>query len=291
LTPPPESSSDTVAPPAEGFVQPPLNDLQRAAVDALQSDGIAIVRFVDLFGEELWLDACADIEPFIQETQEATRSVADHPAGKEEVIVRRFFDKAAKNGDANDSEPGFSIDSPWLRIAASELLLDVVNSYRERLTRLFYLDNWFTVPYPGADKRVASQRWHRDPEDKHVVKVFVYFSDVDHEAGPFEYVRGSTEGGRYGDLWAWRDGHRYLPTDELEAAVSPEDHVTITGPAGTIILCDTGGFHRGGFAREKPRILSISTYLRQDRKGKRRFTVDFGGREETLSPQARAALG
>jgi len=50
-------------------------------VDALRSDGIAIVRFVDLFGEELWQDACADIEPFIEETQEATRGAADRPAG------------------------------------------------------------------------------------------------------------------------------------------------------------------------------------------------------------------
>ena len=105
-------------------------------------------------------------------------------------------------GQESGSKPAFSIDSPWLRIAASELLLDVVNSYRERLTRLFYLDNWFTVPYPGAGQRVASQRWHRDPEDEHIVKVFVYFSDVDEEAGPFEYVRGSSAGGRYGDLWA-----------------------------------------------------------------------------------------
>jgi hypothetical protein len=292
LTLPRESSSDTAARPADGFVPPPLNDVQRAAVDALKNDGIAIVRFVDLFGEELWRDACADIEPFVRQTKEATRDVGERPAGKEEVIVRRFFDKAAKDEDtANGSKPGFSIDGPWLRIAASELLLDVVNSYRERLTRLFYLDNWFTVPYPGAGQRVASQRWHRDPEDEHIVKVFVYFSDVDDEAGPFEYVRGSSAGGRYGDLWAWGEGHRYPPADELEAAVAAEDRTTVTGPAGTIILCDTGGFHRGGFARTKPRILSISTYLRPDRKkGKRRFSVDFEGREEMLAPQVRAAL-
>ena len=292
MTPPRESSSDTSAPPAEGFVSPPLNDVQRAAVDALKNDGIAIVPFVDLLGEELWRDACADIEPFVRETEAATRGVGERPAGKEEVIIRRFFDKAAKDGDAaNGSKPAFSIGGPWLRIAASELLLDVVNSYRERLTRLFYLDNWFTVPYPAAGQRVASQRWHRDPEDEHIVKVFVYFSDVDEEAGPFEYVRGSSAGGRYGDLWAWGEGHRYPPADELEATVAPEDRVTVTGPAGTIILCDTGGFHRGGFARSKPRILSIQTYLRPDRKeGKRRFTVDFEGREDTLPPQVRAAL-
>jgi hypothetical protein len=285
LSPPPESSSDTFAPAAEGFTEPPLNDVQRAAVDALRADGIAIVPFVDLLGEELWRDARRDIEPFIRETEESTRDAGERPAGKEEVIVRRFFDKAG------EERPSFSVDSPWLRIAASESLLDIVNSYRQRLTRLFYVDNWFTVPYPGADGRVASQRWHRDPEDEHIVKVFVYFSDVDQEAGPFEYVRGSTAGGRYGHLWAWSEGHRYPPADELEDAVAADDRLTVTGPSGTIIVCDTGGFHRGGFARAKPRILSISTYLRPDRKkGKRRFTVDFAGREATLGPQVRAAL-
>jgi hypothetical protein len=266
--------------------------VQRAAVDSLQRDGIAIVRFVDLFGEELWRDACADIEPFVRETEEATRDAGERPAGKKEVIVRRFFDKGAKEGgDGSKQKPSFSIDSPWMRIAASEALVDVVNSYRERLTRLFYTDNWYTVPYPGADERVASQRWHRDPEDQHPVKVFVYFSDVDEGAGPFEYVRGSTTGGRYGDLWPWGGRHRYPPPDELEAAVAPEDRATITGPPGTMIICDTGGFHRGGFARTSARVLAIATYLEPGvKEGKRRFTVDFQGREDALSPQLHAAL-
>jgi len=285
LTPQPESSSGTVAPRTEGFVPPPLNDVQRAAVESLNDHGIAIVPFVDLFGEELWQDACADIEPFVRETEEATRDIGDRPAGKDEVIVRRF----GKGGDGEKST--LPLDSPWVRIAASELLLDVVNSYRERLTRLYYMDNWYTVPYPGADERVASQRWHRDPEDEHPVKVFVYLSDVDEEAGPFEYVRGSATGGRYGDLWPWGGKHRYPPPDELEAAVAPDDRVTITGSSGTVIVCDTGGFHRGGFARAKPRILSISTHLSHDvKEGKRRFTIDFQGREDTLAPQVRAAL-
>jgi hypothetical protein len=270
------SSNETVA----------LNDVQRAAVEALQADGIAVVSFVDLFGEQLWNDAKADIAPFIRETEDSTQDVGPRPAGKEEVIVRRFFDKAGEK-----EKPSFSIDSPWLRIAASEALIDIVNAYRQSQTRLFYLDNWFTVPYPEAGDRVASQRWHRDPEDEHIVKVFVYFSDVDEEAGPFEYIRGSAAGGRYGDLWSWSEGHRYPPSEELEAAVAPEDRFLVTGTAGTIIICDTGGFHRGGFARTKPRILSISTYLRPDRKeGKRRFEIDFSGRESELEPRVLAAL-
>ena len=102
---------------------------------------------------------------------------------------------------------------------------------------------------------MASQRWHRDPEDDHIVKMFIYFSDVDEEAGPFEYVRDSAAGGKYGDVFPWGQGHRYPSAEELEAAVDPDDRLTMTGPAGTVIFCDTAGFHRGGFARTKPRIL------------------------------------
>jgi hypothetical protein len=158
---------------------------------------------------------------------------------------------------------------------------------------LFYVDNWYTVPYPNAGERVASQRWHRDPEDEHVVKLFVYLSDVDDGAGPFEYVRGSATGGRYGDLWPWQRQGLTAISDELEDAVAPEDVLTMRGPAGTIVLCDTGGFHRGGFARTAPRILSVATYLTPGLKGKwgrRRFDVDFEGREDALSEAARTAL-
>jgi hypothetical protein len=275
-----------IAAATDSFVPDELNDVQQRALDELRRDGIAVVSFEELFGAQLWRDAVADIEPFIRETEAAAREFGDRPRGKEEVIVRRFLDKAAADGD----KPRFALDSPWLRAAASDQLLGIVNAYRGRPTRLFYLDNWYTVPYPGINTRVASQRWHRDPEDEHVVKVFTYFSEVDDEAGPFQYIRSSTAGGRYGDLWPWGVGdHWYPPPDELEQAIADEDRLTMTGPAGTVILCDTGGFHRGGFARTKPRILSVSTYF--GKKGKRRFETDFQGAEATLSPQARAALG
>ena len=35
---------------------------------------------------------------------------------------------------------------------------------------------------------------------------------------------------------------------------------TFTAPKGTIIFCNTSGFHRGGFATESPRVLATVTY-------------------------------
>jgi hypothetical protein len=273
------------------FVPPELDDVQRAAVEALRADGIAVTDARSLLGDELWEEALADAQPFIRETEEATRNVGPRPTDKDELIIRRFLTRVGMKVDGKKPEkPRFSIGAPWLRIAAAEPLVDVVNSYRGQLTRLYEVDEWFTVPYPSASERIASQEWHRDPEDAHVVKVFVYFTDVDEEAGPFEYVRGSAAGGRYDHLWPWAEGHRYVAEDDLESAVLPDDRLTVTGPAGTMFVVDTGGFHRGGFARTKPRALSTSTYLPPDAR-KRRFKVDYTGQEESLSPQVRFALG
>ena len=218
------------------------------------------------------------------------RDAPDRPKKKNDLIVRRFFKKAMM--DDPETRKTLSLADPWLRIAASELMLDIVNSYREAWTWLYYVDNWFTVPYPSAEKRVASQRWHRDPEDEHVVKVFVYLSDVDEDAGAFEYIRDSAPGGRYGELWPWEaDGSFYPPQAELAQAVSSDDRLTLTGPAGTMIFADTSGFHRGGFARTKPRVLATFTYVGSPRSKKDRcFKVDFAGREATLPPQVRFAL-
>jgi hypothetical protein len=144
-------------------------------------------------------------------------------------------------------------------------------------------------PYLRSE-RIASQLWHLDPEDEHVVKVFVYFTEVHEEAGPFEYVRGPSAGGRYADLWPWADGQRYVEAEELKAAVAREDRLTMTGPAGTAIVCDTRGFHRGGFARPRPRVLSTSTYLPPDTR-KRPFKVEYRCEQSSLPPQVRFVVG
>ena len=274
------------------FAEPTLDDVQRAALDALRRDGIALLDARSLVGDELWNEALADVQPFIRETEQAIRDLGDQPASKDEVIIRRFLSRlGTKEVDGQKPEkPRFPSQAPWVRLAAAQPLLDLVNSYRGELNRLYEVDQWYTVPYPRSVDRVDSQRWHRDPEHAHVVKVFAYFTDVDEEAGPFEYVRGSAEGGRYQQLWPWADGHRYVAAEELEAAVAPDDLAMAMGPQGTMVIADTGGFHRGGFARTKPRVLATSTYLPADTK-KRRFKLDYSGQQGPLPPQVEFALG
>jgi hypothetical protein len=250
-------------------------------VDALREDGIAVVDVRTLVGEQLWGEALADVQPFVAEQRARLESLGEKPEHKDQVIVRRFEQRG-------DEQPRFTLDSPWLRIALADAVLSVVNEYRGLATKLYYADNWFTPPYAGADQRIASQRWHRDPEEEHVVKTFLYLADVDDDAGPFEYVKGSAPGNRYGNVFPYGDKVKNPSDEELAGEVPDAERVTMTGPAATMIFCDTSGFHRGGFARARPRVMALWSYVSPDGLDGRRFEVNLDGRE--LSPEARAAL-
>ena len=92
MTPPPPFSSDTTA----------AATAAERVLETFRSDGIAVARFDELFGEELWQEAVADITPFVAETDARAAELGEQDDGeakgkeKDEVIVRRFY---AKGGD------------------------------------------------------------------------------------------------------------------------------------------------------------------------------------------------
>jgi ectoine hydroxylase-related dioxygenase (phytanoyl-CoA dioxygenase family) len=138
-------------------------------------------------------------------------------------------------------------------------LLDIANAYLGLWSKLEYVDVWYTPPLYEPERR-SSQRWHRDFNDRHLLKAFVYLVDVDEGTGPFEYVPRSAPGGELDQLWPWRPlGDNYPPQDELERRVDGRA-VTFTAPKGTLIFCNTSGFHRGGFATANPRVLATFTW-------------------------------
>jgi ectoine hydroxylase-related dioxygenase (phytanoyl-CoA dioxygenase family) len=139
-------------------------------------------------------------------------------------------------------------------------MLDIANDYLGMWSKLEYVDVWYSIPQAVDAERKASQRWHRDYNDRHLLKAFLYLVDVDEQAGPFEYVPRSAPGGELDQLWPWRPlGENYPPDDEFANRMNGRS-VTFAAPKGTVILCNTSGFHRGGFATGKPRVLATLTW-------------------------------
>jgi Phytanoyl-CoA dioxygenase (PhyH) len=232
-----------------------LDAVQQRIVDSLRADGYALLPFAELFPEPArWEQLAAEGERFTAETEEGlTREAAGEQSGLrrtgKEFVVRR---------DAWGST--LDLSDPWLAILADRRLLDVANAYLGLWSKLEYVDLWYTAPQGEDSERKGSQRWHRDYDDRYLLKVFVYLTDVDAGTGPFEYVPGSQPGGRFDSVWPWYPmSESYPPQDELAARIGDAVR-TFTGPKGTLILCNTSGFHRGGYVTARPRVLATGTY-------------------------------
>jgi ectoine hydroxylase-related dioxygenase (phytanoyl-CoA dioxygenase family) len=232
--------------------QPALDEIQQRIVADLASKGFSLVRFEELFSAEELAAITAQAQRFAEETAAGLAGDGEQlrvRPGKEFVVRLHSY----------DSEIG--PDDPWFRICASRRMLDIANSYVGMLTKLEYVDVWYSVPQDEGARRVASQRWHRDFNDQKLVKAFLYLVDVDEQMGPFEYVPGSTGDGPYSDVWAWEPLGESYPNQREFAERFPEaTYETFTGAKGSLIFCDTSGFHRGGLSTTDPRILATVTY-------------------------------
>ena len=233
--------------------RPELDDLQRRILADVEANGFATASFGELFPDENdWRDLEAMRDRFVAETEADLAKGGEHVrvrAGKEFVL--RLHSYGARLG----------LDDPWFRATASRRLLDIANAYLEMWSKLEYVDVWYSVPQPASAERISSQRWHRDYNDKHLLKVFLYLVDVDDSMGPFQYVPGSQPGGPYSDAWPWEPlGKNYPTEEELEALIPSSSIRAFTAPKGTLIFCNTAGFHRGGFSTTSPRVLATATY-------------------------------
>lgn len=119
----------------------------------------------------------------------------------------------------------------------------------------------FNVWHNFASKKDPrnSQLWHRDPEDRYILKMFVYLTDVSEGSGPLIYARGTHVQGSIKSLpESFKDPETTArrSNDAQMSAVVPKDRwITAVGPKGTVVFADTRGYHKGGLVREGDRVL------------------------------------
>ncbi len=231
--------------------RPSLDGTQRKVVQELHDTGYSLLSADQLFPPETWEAVQREGAEFIQATLHGLEGEGDLRKREGKDFLVRKYDVGGVLG----------LDNPWLAACASRRLLDIANEYLQLWSKLEYIDLWYSLPVGESAERKASQIWHRDFDDSHLLKVFLYLSDVDERSGPFEYVPGSHPEGKLAGVHPWAPmGVGRISDKELAKFVEVGDVRTFTAPKGTLIFCNTSGLHRGGFAEANPRVLAAVTY-------------------------------
>jgi hypothetical protein len=133
-------------------------------------------------------------------------------------------------------------------------------------------ENYLGVPvgYDGANvfftkadgMEAGPRRWHRDVEDRRMLKIALYLNDVDEDGGPLQLLRRQLPDR---DRMV-RGKFPILTQEKLETALGDfdpdRDVVTCTGKAGTVIFGDTAAlYHRGKPASARDRCAIFFNYM------------------------------
>lgn len=264
----------------------PLTPLQERIINELKEKGISIVHFNSFFPDsefngmrelaETYMRK-AENQMKIKETEDGIRHKSKH--GKF-YLVRLL-------GDI----PSFDISDKFMKFSLSNEILQIVCGYLKMFGRLVYVDLWYNVPTGGP--ATFSQRWHRDPDDKRLVKVFLYLRDVSETTGPFYFIPGTHNGGPFRKIFPQTlDVSRYPPDGAVEEKFAESQRQMCIGRAGTLIFCDTTGIHKGGHPSTEGRLLLNVVYTTNAGASRLGKLYSLSGLPAgSLSPAAEYAIG
>ena len=163
-----------------------LDPVQQSTLEGLRRDGVHRTNVGELLAGAVDMRRVrADAEALLQ--RPATREQIASRRSREGVkwyVVRAF-----------GYRPRIPIPASFAGLLLDDRVLAVANAYLGVTSRLKYLDVWHNFPVSESDPPIDSELWHRDNEDRNLVKLFIHLSDVDDTAGPLTYIRGSQPGG------------------------------------------------------------------------------------------------
>jgi hypothetical protein len=288
-----------------------VRGLRRTSAPALDAVGTRIAR--DLRANGI---ALAEFSEFFDQTFfEKIRSAFDRY--REEFIRNNPIPRRKGKVflDTVHRAHTFQVGDPVSAYLGAPAFAAIAAEYMQMVPRYVGCSFWHTKKAPGD--RTDSQVWHRDYNDRRLVKWFLYLNDVGADNGFFEYATGTHIYGPYGRRFdrIGSNGYRaypdqdsvatiieQMPVIELDSIVSDQRSGGLTpwhnrpsviqcrAPAGTLVFADTFGLHRGGYVKEGHRDMIMSTYSTNFNVHKPHFSItpEFAA---TLSPFMKMAFG
>jgi hypothetical protein len=235
-----------------------LSGEARRVHDELNREGVAITSADLLLENQAVFSELRESVAALEREQAEALAQKRIAANTSTVIGEKTF-----NVELLGSRPVLDPQCVYARFALLQPILQIANAYFGMYTHLRYYNVWHT--FATQTEARESQLWHHDREDHFILKVFVYFSEVDDAAGPFTYAAGSHLKKRLGrQPNHFVEGGVCRSTDQQMAEVVPQERwVKATGPKGTIVFADTRGYHKGGLAREHDRLIYLCMFTSQ----------------------------
>lgn len=244
-------------------------------VDLLRRDGIVTTSaeaLLDDSGRRCLKEVIEEVRPLLPSSHHAARSLINNE--KKDYLVSVL-------------PPQFDLESPFIRLAIHPALLLVANQYLGLRSSLRAINVW--VNWPTADPPKESQLWHRDGDDRMILKVFVYLVDVDMGNGPFWFIPG-THQQRCVAPDSSAEPQR-IADEVMRSWIGEDRWKACIGSTGTIILADTTGLHKGGKCEERARVLLTFEYVSGASHYPREFTLrTVAGLSQLDPPQVYALV-
>jgi diketogulonate reductase-like aldo/keto reductase len=187
---------------------------------------------------------------------------------------------------ASDLKPHWRDRGLGAQIAIPAALRAAIDSYVGLET---IVDDKYVIAHRGRRGVARKQQlWHSDVEDLFTVKAYTFLTDVDDFSGALEYIADSHPKGRFAvqvaELWK----HSFIkdptleytyqaPDDLLFRHVRPDLLRRLDGPAGTVVVFDARGLHRGGHVVRGKRQVAVTSHgAPNDAHGRRPPTSRWG---------------
>jgi hypothetical protein len=204
---------------------PTLSELEAEAVAALLEEGVFVTSLEDL------------ALPYTEEMVSAGSVIAN-------ALVDGSLGPRSRSWRSSDGEvAGIDPYRVLFQWGVNRTLLNIVEGY----LGLPPAYDGPKVAYTPADGRQAGTRlWHRDREDRRMMKIAIYLTDVLDTGGPLQCLKREVFDGPVD-----RDfSYPVLTHEELERRfgrqILDDDIFSCTGPVGTVVFMDTARlYHRG----------------------------------------------
>jgi len=223
-------------------------------LSALREEGIFVSQS---FLDESSLNNLINEFDFLMNHNPAGTRFEQHPAGKCLRILLNKIDK--------------QLIKQILQIFNSDVLCDIAESY---LPRKSSINKDIVLTHEFKNTPITADHF----DATHALKFLIYLQDTNEENGAFSYIPGSHKENNRIRKDFLRFGNRLVDLPNIAGDDQELKFTSIDAPAGSLIIFDTDGFHRGGIpkvGKERRIIRSRCIFANQPAKKPKLFSPQW----------------